>query len=314
MTDNTSATATKSLSITVNDNGQVAPSSINTGSGGGGAVGSGSEPIGPITTAGTANVTSIVNAQGVFNQEVTISSNDNNLLLQIPAGTVGLTSNGAPETQISITPMTTSSAFQTSAGRVSLVYDCTPSGTTFNPPAIIRLSYDPTLVPAGIAETSLQIAYYDNSTSTWITLPSTVDNVNHIITAQISHFTPYAVTYGVNAVTPAPTTLTMTAGTQVLTTTAVTTTPATSASNFSPSNPNPIETTTAAVPENTFTPVVEGKTNTIDSSMTTSTSPPTNTPEVRMYILGVAIGGALFMIAAIATFIWLRHRDLLKKS
>jgi hypothetical protein len=113
LTDSASTPATKSLSIIVNDNGQVAPSSINTGSGGGGAVGSGSEPIGPITTAGTANVTSIVNAQGVFNQEVTISSNDNNLLLQIPAGTVGLTSNGAPETQISITPMTTSSAFQT---------------------------------------------------------------------------------------------------------------------------------------------------------------------------------------------------------
>jgi Na+/H+ antiporter NhaD/arsenite permease-like protein len=33
-----------------------------------------------------------------------------------------------------------------------------------------------------------------------------------------------------------------------------------------------------------------------------------------MYILGAVIGGALLMIAAIATFIWLRHRDLLKKS
>jgi hypothetical protein len=35
---------------------------------------------------------------------------------------------------------------------------------------------------------------------------------------------------------------------------------------------------------------------------------------VRMYILAVVIGIAVFLIAFTAVFIWLRHRDLLKKT
>ena len=190
--------------------------------------GGGGGPIGPTTVHGVTNVTSIVNIKGVFSQDINVFSDDNNILLHIPTGTTGLDSNGVPLTQISIIHMTTPPAFQADAGIVALAYDFTPSGTTFNPPVTIRFSYDPTLIPAGVAETSLQIAYYDGTTSAWIILPSTVDTTGHFIYAQIAHFTPYAVTYGVKVVTPVPTTPTTTQ-TSILTTTPTSTTSTTTA-------------------------------------------------------------------------------------
>jgi hypothetical protein len=151
--------------------------------------------------------------------------------------------------------MTTPPTFPANAGRVTLAYDFTPAGATFNPPITIRFSYDPTLIPAGVAASSLQIAYYDSTQSAWITLTTTsVDTTNHFIYAQITHFTPYAVTYGVKAVTPAPTTTTTTPTTTTITphttttttttstTTTTTTTPATfnvSQLTVSPANVNP---------------------------------------------------------------------------
>ena len=132
---------------------------------GGGGGGGGGGPIGPTTVAGVTNVTSAVNAQGVFNQDVNLWSDDNNVLLHIPTGTMVLTSSGTSVTQISLIHMATPPAFQAGAGMVTLAYDFTLTGTTFSPMAIVRFSYNPTLIPAGVAESSLQIAYYDSATS-----------------------------------------------------------------------------------------------------------------------------------------------------
>ena len=165
----------------------------NGGDGGGGT----GAPSGPTTIAGVTNLNSSINAQGIFNQEINAWSDDNNVLLDISAGTTGLNSSGAPLTQISIIHMTTPPSFQSNAGMITLAYDLTPTGCKFNSSATIRFSYDPTLIPAGVAPASLQIAYYDSTSSSWITLPSTIDNSNHFISAQITHFTQYAVTYGV---------------------------------------------------------------------------------------------------------------------
>jgi hypothetical protein len=92
-----------------------------------------------------------------------------------------------------------------------------------------------------VAASSLQIAYYDSTQSAWITLTTTsVDTTNHFIYTQITHFTPYAVTYGVKAVTPAPTT--------------TTTTPTTSTPVVTTTQPS--STTTTPPPLVTTTPVV----------------------------------------------------------
>ena len=58
----------------------------------------------------------------------------------------------------------------------------------------MTLKYDPGLVPSGVDASKLVIAYYDSATSKWVVVAgSVVDTVNHTVTAQVSHFTLFAV-------------------------------------------------------------------------------------------------------------------------
>jgi len=187
-------------------------------------------PTSSTSVAGVTDVTTAVNAQGVFNQDVNASSDDNNVVLHILAATTGLNSNGTPLTQVSIIHLTTAPTFQTGAGMISLAYDFQPSGATFNQSATATFGYDPSLIPAGVAATSLQISYFDNTENSWIAVPATVDTTSHTISAQITHFTAYAITYGVTPVTQTTTTSTTTTiptteATTTTTTPAIPTTP-----------------------------------------------------------------------------------------
>jgi len=155
--------------------------------------------------------------------------------------------------------------------------------------------------PFGVSEMDLQLAYYDNTTNNWITLPSTPETAGFIIDAQTVHFTMYAVTYGVKAVTPVPTTTTPTSteSTTRTTTTVVVSTTSTL----------PIPTTTTMVPT----------TLTTAAAMMTTMEPPTSPnnslavhpPKFRLSLLAVAIGIAVFLIIAATAIIWLRHRKKL---
>jgi len=212
-------TGTDSGTLTINAS-PPPPSPPPSGSGG-----FGGGPSAPTSIAGVTDLSSIVNSQGVLNMPVISWSNDKMAVLVIGDGTKALDSTGAPLTQISILHMTTPPVFPSGAGMVTLAYEFQPSGATFNPQTVVRFQYDPKSIPDGVAEKSLQIAYYDSSTGNWITLMSEVDVNNHFITASIAHFTPYAVTYGVKVVTPVPATTPVMITTTPIVTTAPTTTP-----------------------------------------------------------------------------------------
>ena len=234
-------TATSSPSYTTATSSTFNITVISGGGGGGGSGGGTST-----TTSGVTNVTTYVNAQGVFNQMISIWSDDYEGVVTIPSNTTGLTAGGAPLTQISFIHVTTTPAFQTGAGMIGQAYDITPNGITFNPAVSLQITYNPASIPTSIDPNSLQIAYYDTTQNAWVTIPSTVDTAHNYILAQISHFTIYAVTYGVKAITPASTTTTTTTITlpPVVTTTPLTTTTTTT---------TPIVTTTTAIQTTTTT-------------------------------------------------------------
>jgi hypothetical protein len=131
---------------------------------------------------------------------------------------------------------------------VGLAYDFEPSGASFTPTVPVRLFYNPALLPAGLAESSLQIAYFDTTTNTWVPLPTTIDTGNHFVFAQIAHFTTYAVTYGIPAVTSVPTTTT-TPPAPTTTAPVITTTPPVTTTT------QPVQTTTQPVTTTTTQPV-----------------------------------------------------------
>ena len=267
---------------------------VSTGGGGGGGGG----PSGPTSVAGVTDVSSIVNGQGVFSQEVYIWSDDLKVLLDVKAGTTGLTSDGKPLSKISLIHQTTPPPINLGANIIGLSYDFTPAGATFNPAIIIRFSYDPALVRAGVSPSSLQIAYFDSIHNYWVTLTTTsVDTTNHYIFAQLSHFTPYAVTSGLPA-TPVPVITSST----TTTTTVVTTTPTTTTTT-----PTTTTTTTTPTTTKTSTTTTMPTTTTMTTSTTTTTTPPPTKATNWGIIIGI-IGGLVVIVIIVAVVLTRRKK------
>jgi len=138
----------------------------------------------------------------VLTGDVSHSGFSGTIGVSIGSGTTAQTEGGDPLPEITITevcfgyPPPPAGAYV-----VGCAYDFGPDGATFDPPMTITLEYDDGNLPAGVAEEDLVIAIYDAATGVWVVLPSTVDTVNNVITAEASHFTYFAV----YATAPAPT-------------------------------------------------------------------------------------------------------------
>ena len=137
----------------------------------------------------------MIDSQGIFTQAVTFTTSDGLVSLDIPSGTVGLTANGTPLTQISVLPVVSPPAPPSGDDFIGLAYDFEPSGATFNPAIYMQFTYNPANIPVGVSENNLVVAFYSTSTGQWVTVPAIVDPVSHIITAHVSHFTTYSVMY-----------------------------------------------------------------------------------------------------------------------
>ncbi|MBI5369646.1 Ig-like domain-containing protein [Candidatus Uhrbacteria bacterium] len=88
----------------------------------------------------------------------------------------------------------------------STAYDITPkdaSGNKIsdtNSPVTISIPYtDADVTAAGVDESKLTIASFDTSSQTWESLSTTVDTVNNLLIASITHFSSFGVLGGVGA-------------------------------------------------------------------------------------------------------------------
>ena len=75
--------------------------------------------------------------------------------------------------------------------KIIVAYKFSPDKATFGPPLTLTIKYDVAALPAGVAESGLFIAYWDGSK--WSVLSSTIDVQAKNLTAQVSHFTVFAV-------------------------------------------------------------------------------------------------------------------------
>lgn len=131
--------------------------------------------------------------EDIFPSTINVTSGDEPCLkLTIAEGTVALTENLEPVTQINIMIMDEPPPPPESAHIIGLAYDFQPSGATFEPPLILECCYYPEDIPEGIAEEDLVLAYYDEEAGEWVILECTVHPEENTITALISHFTTFA--------------------------------------------------------------------------------------------------------------------------
>jgi hypothetical protein len=106
-------------------------------------------------------------------------------------------------TQLSIVQLPSAPVAPAANARIIACYSCTPDNATFSPSATVTIKYDAADVPAGVSESTIQIALLDGSN--WLPLSSSVvDTAAKTVTAQISHFSTYALMGAVPAQTAAP--------------------------------------------------------------------------------------------------------------
>lgn len=132
--------------------------------------------------AGTINLSQ----GGVVESATTLSSADGAVKLGLKANTTVTIQGQSLTITKEISPPS-----PTADTKLIVAYKFSPDKATFEPPLTLTIKYDRAALPAGVAESGLFIAYWDGSK--WSALSSTVDTQANIITAQISHFSVFAV-------------------------------------------------------------------------------------------------------------------------
>jgi hypothetical protein len=134
-----------------------------------------------------------ISPEGVVTQDILAVSPDGLVVVEVPQGTEALTAEGQPLEYIGVVEVEEPPAPPSNMPIIGMAYDFGPDGATFDPPVTITVEYDVALLPEGVAEEDLVIAYFDVETGEWIELAGVVDPIAHTVTAQVSHFTRFAV-------------------------------------------------------------------------------------------------------------------------
>ena len=161
----------------------------------------GPPPLPPSPPPGFTPVSEIVTPDGIFTEEVIAESFNGLYHLTIAEGTRLLTKDKQPLSAITMVEMEEPPPPPKDTYTVGLVYNFGPDGATFELPVALTISYDPSLIPEGVNEEYLVIAYYHEDAGKWIELDSIVDTKANIISARVGHFTAFAV-FGFPSVVP----------------------------------------------------------------------------------------------------------------
>ena len=130
---------------------------------------------------------------GKVSEKIQLDSIDGEVKIEVPGGTKAITATGAPLSTIELQLVEEPPPVQSEQFIAGPACDLGPDGSTFDPPLSLTLQYNQSLIPAGIDEDSIVIAYFDEDTGKWIELDSEVDTELNAVTARVPHFTLFAV-------------------------------------------------------------------------------------------------------------------------
>ncbi len=149
-----------------------------------------SSPIIVITSGLQSSIPLMLDNFGQSQSSVELKTTDGNGLFQIAQNTLLTDSNNLPLTNLSV--QTLASPPQAPPENVTLMaYEFSPEGASFNPAITLTLFYDSRNLPQGVQGDTLALVHWDGSK--WVAVESHVDSIGGKITAQISHFSQYAV-------------------------------------------------------------------------------------------------------------------------
>ncbi len=175
----------------------VPTSPPSSGGGGGGTTygGGGPSSVGTITYEQSAVVPAT--GDGTVTRSIDIAAADGVARLLVPEGVRVLDEAGTAVETIDIVPIAAGDAPVLPAGAAyafdGSVYDCSPDGATFSPAIELSFALTDEAWNAMIAGGQVPfVAWYDTAAEAWEDVPTTVDAGAKTVTAEITHFSTYA--------------------------------------------------------------------------------------------------------------------------
>ena len=162
------------------------PSYAQGGYGGGGA------ELEPSVVGGSevVNLAPLLDVQGRATKNIILSSSDDQGIIIVPRRTQMLDADGNLLASIQIVGLNTPPP-PSGYKMVGRAYDCLPEGATFSPAIILTLKFKEADVPEGTHEEDSALAYWDGDK--WVFLESSVNTAYNKVSAEVAHFTPFAI-------------------------------------------------------------------------------------------------------------------------
>lgn len=160
------------------------------GVGGGGS--SYSAPvINAVTTSGFSGNTGLnVNTLGIVQAAVQLQVTDDTATLDIPKDTKLTNSAGNALTTLSAARLVTLPEPLPTQALIVMAYEFGPEGAQFNPAITLTVTYNPLTLPGTVDGSKVTLAFWNGLI--WVSVESTVDTATNTVTAQLTHFSKYA--------------------------------------------------------------------------------------------------------------------------
>jgi hypothetical protein len=140
---------------------------------------------------GAINVVSSIGGSTVVApaQGATVATAGGEVALSIPPGAIA----GTSPVTISVAPASASEAPPGPGQVPGTAFAFGPDGAAFATPLTLKLSYDPSRIPAGVPEKYLRLHTFNPGTGNWQPVEgSSVDPVGHSVTGVLNHFSAYS--------------------------------------------------------------------------------------------------------------------------
>jgi len=183
-------------------------SGTTSGGGGGSSKDPGSQlvydPNAPEVHAGHAPLAT--SPSGVVLESVTVRTADEIGAVTIQEGTTARDRDGNPLGEVTSTTVAPADVPAAPPGTtVVIALSCGPAGATFDPPAVLTYTLSGEEWAKIDGGATPKVMWYNPETEEWQDVPATVDPITRTVTAQVSHFSIYALAWTVPeaATTPA---------------------------------------------------------------------------------------------------------------
>lgn len=136
----------------------------------------------------------LTSSGGMVLRETTFTAEDGIAALIIPQGAVALGGDGKPIEVITIEKINASAVNTVPDGATfsfaGYAYECSPAGATFAPS--ITLAFTLSAEEWEALDGDLSVRFYDDGAGEWVEIPVTVDEDARTVTAEVSHFSIFA--------------------------------------------------------------------------------------------------------------------------